>query len=135
MRKQLLWLGGLFLCLAVLGLVVVLTYRDLVSDHVTPGVTPENFKRLYAGMSEREAEAILGRPTDGKIYKTGNHYSIWRENGMFVIQRVSDICFLEDDQPDLIEGQIHLPDGTMIELREPQKESTSDQFRQWLGLK
>ena len=135
MRKRLLWIGGLILCLAALALGAVLTCRDLAAARVKPGVTPENFARLYAGMSEREAEAILGRPSDSQLLFSFNHYSNWEENGTIVSLRVTDILIREDRQPSLIEGQLRLSDGTTVELRDGGKESPFDHFRYMLGLK
>jgi len=36
----------------------------LIDRRPRPGITPENFKRLYVGMPEADAKAILGRKAD-----------------------------------------------------------------------
>jgi hypothetical protein len=57
MRKQVLAVSVLLLCLAVLALVVVWQ-----RPRPAPGVTLENFRRLHKGMTEVQVEAILGAP-------------------------------------------------------------------------
>jgi hypothetical protein len=73
MRKRLLWIGGL-LCLVALAVAGWVAWDRLT---LRPGVTPENFKRLYGGMTEKEAEAILGRPPDTRWRDSGRHWDSW----------------------------------------------------------
>ncbi len=135
MCKRLLWIGGLVLGLVVLGLVVVVIDRP-----PKPGVTPANFQRLHEGMSEKEAEAILGRPADFESIGIDSLTHTWVEGGVTIILEVSErwVVFSKPpktDGPFLGSGRIHLPDGSSLTLDENPRESTLDQFRRWLGLK
>src|SRR5689334_8550710 len=60
-EKRLLWsLGG------VTTLVLVAALAVCVARALEDRVTPENCDRIKVGMTEREVEAILGRPADGR---------------------------------------------------------------------
>jgi hypothetical protein len=41
------------------------------------GVTPDNFHRLRVGMTEREVEAILGKPGEPVLYTTFGPDTFW----------------------------------------------------------
>src|SRR5690348_18276985 len=45
----------------------------------SPGMTRENFKRLHAGMTLPEMEAIMGRPPDHQMYMTLRYFHLWIE--------------------------------------------------------
>ena len=62
--------------LAVLLAVVGFSIWALRPSPVEPGVTPENFRRLYTRMTKKEIEAILGEPN-----RTYPHLVEWHENG------------------------------------------------------
>jgi hypothetical protein len=50
------WVGGLFVGLVILTMVTAFWLYGAPA----PGVTPQNYKRPYAGMTVEEAETISG---------------------------------------------------------------------------
>jgi hypothetical protein len=82
-RRLLLGAGALAWLGLAGGLVVWLT-------HPQPGVTRANFYRLRVGMTEQEAEAILGRPetVDGESYRCCNKG--WKEGDLFILLEFLD---------------------------------------------
>jgi hypothetical protein len=95
MRKRLLAVGVLLLCLGVLSLVVVWQRPRPV-----PGVTLENFRRLHKGMTSKQVEAILGEP--GEAFLLGRRYG----NKDFAIyiqfDPVADEGWWVDNETDLV---------------------------------
>jgi hypothetical protein len=91
MRRRLLLGVGFFaalLCGAYLYLLWKQTY--------TPGVTPDNFRRLHEGMSRAEVEAIMGGPSQTsypliKLYgRPLTHMEIWRGERCTIYLRFHD---------------------------------------------
>ncbi len=119
MRKLLLWFSGMLLGVTVLAMALVW----LLIQPPAPGVTPENFKRLYKGMGEKEAEAVLGRKADESAHVTGHHFSYWAQGDYRVYLDVSDT---------LLAGDMTLPDGKKMDLGKP-PESPLDRLRKLLG--
>jgi hypothetical protein len=133
MPKRLLWVDG-FLCLTVLAVAVV-----LLVDRLTPrpGVTPENFRRLHLGMSEEEAEVRLGRPADSSLHFSFSHLDQWVENDATINLNVSDLWSsqLGETGPTLQGGNMMLPDGSALDLRDNAGKSPFDKLRELVGLK
>jgi hypothetical protein len=102
MRSRRLLVGALALLGLAGGLVVCLTYPR-------PGVTRANFYRLRAGITEQEAEAILGRPgaVDGESYRCCS--KAWKEGDLFVILEFLDGHLRRGEMEDGDTGQETVP--------------------------
>jgi hypothetical protein len=72
-RRLLVWAGGLAF-VAVVAWYVVLATRPKYN----PSVTPENFYRLRLGMTQQEAEAILGEPWEEGEWESLGRHVYWR---------------------------------------------------------
>jgi len=83
----------------------------------SPGVTPENFRRLHRGMTEKEVEAIMGRPGGSRIGVTGSHCTYWRESHHTVVIGFSDIWMWGIDSG-AQDGKMATKDGLELELRD-----------------
>ena len=70
MRRRVFFGVGSLVLLVLIGLVGV---PYLIPE--TPGLTLENFQRLYVGKSEERALAILGAPTRTSLDTRGNEYA------------------------------------------------------------
>ncbi len=113
MPKLLQWCSGVLLAVTILAMALVL----LLSRPPAPGVSPENFQRLYRGMTEAEALAILGRKPDhdGGV---GNQ-DIWDEAGCQIYLDIVDGAGVPNFGPNgpyLSRGTMTLPDGTALTL-------------------
>jgi hypothetical protein len=123
-RKPLLLLavGVLALGLVVAGLWPVPANPSVP---VTPGVNRENFLRLHAGMSEADAEAVLGK----RAWLAVEGFS--RDTGWF-----GEHCdiFLDFNDPygdGAVSGELRTDDGQVLSLR-PQPPAFWDQLRRLL---
>jgi hypothetical protein len=135
MRKRLLWGVAALACVAVVSAAVVMLLKPLPS----PGVTPENFKRLRVGMTEREAVAILGRPADSCfVSRNGTWYWGWSGDECSVSLVAAAWGVGASDTPEerfLEGGTLTLNDGSSISLPEKSGKSPLDKLREWVGLK
>jgi hypothetical protein len=115
MHKRLLWISGI----AVGGTSLLWVVMLLLARPPIPGITPENFKRLYAGMSEEEAIAILGRKPRPGGRMTHHHLDNWDESDCQVHLDTCDIWTpnFGPQGPTLSHGHMRLADGTTLELR------------------
>jgi hypothetical protein len=131
MRKRLVWVDG-FLCLAALAVAAAVTLERLTPR---PGVTPENFKRLHKGMTEQEAEAILGRKADGHLDGGGRGHNVsWWHEGECHLGLWSPPFGLQSPSS-VMDGHMVLPDGSTLPLREKPGNWPLDKLRAWLGWK
>jgi hypothetical protein len=130
--RRLLWIDG-FLCLAAVVLAAWVAWDRLTPR---PGVTPEKFKRLHREMTEKEAEAILGRPANGSEWIIGGHRRWWSDEGTTLELFVCD-AWVQGSGPQgpyLMDGRLQLSDGTTLELRE-KPHFLPHKVRKWLGWK
>src|SRR5579864_6841898 len=106
-RRRLLVLGLAGLPVGAAGLAVA-----LVALRPEPGVTPENFRRLRIGMSEKEAEAILGGPGARQIYGVMRPTKTWTGDGCVIW-----LAFNSSDRDSVIgRGDLESDDGSFEEL-------------------
>jgi hypothetical protein len=118
---------ALLLCLAVLTLVAIWTYPA----RKPPGVTPENFRRLHQGMTEKQVEAILGSPGMGWVFNLsyGREYAGDGCDVRIEFGAMND----NDEKVTAQQGWMTTTDGSVLELAE-KPISLFDRLRLWLGL-
>jgi hypothetical protein len=118
MTKRMLLAFGLLFCLALVALVGVSRLRP-----PKPGVTPENFRRLYKGVSEPEAEAVLGGPGKVAGHMTFQHGTAWEGEHCRVCIWFSELRPGWSAET----GTLKTDDGQTIDL--PSQPSLGDQAR------
>jgi len=132
-RRRLVYVGASLICLVTIfwGGFLLLPTPLLVE----PGITPENFKRLHAGMTEGEIEAVLGRPadhtSDNSVMAMGGRRAEWFEKGYSVVVMID----LLRTQPVASWGQMACPDGSTLSFNETQVALPKNRLRHWLGLR
>jgi hypothetical protein len=131
MRKRLLWFSGVLFGVMFVAMPLV----SLLNGPPAPGVTPENFKRLYAGMSEDEAKAILGCEPDFQRLMLGGHINVWHRGDRHVQLYISDPldAGIGPRGPSLGDGFIRVSHGSTQKLRRESAFNPIDQLRLWLG--
>jgi hypothetical protein len=110
MPKTLLWFSGVLLAVTILAMALVL----LITRPPAPGVTPENFKMLYRGMTEAEAIAILGRKPD--LSRGFGNQDTWDEAGCHIYLDIVEGGGSGPKEPCLSRGTMKLADGTTLTL-------------------
>jgi hypothetical protein len=119
-RRQLLGaagLVGLLIVFWVLHNLRAIPFQE-PSKPLGPGPTRENFRRLYKGMSEDEAFAILGKPDRQRYFSSFSVHVYYGDDGSSVVlestSRVSPGSVLEN-------GKFQRDGVTVMELCDPDK--------------
>jgi hypothetical protein len=96
---------------AYVGLAVAVTLVHRSRHQVSPEI--ETFQRLHKGMTEEQAEAIIGRPANFRFGFTLRQCKVWYGDGWSVC-----ICFSDLMGGGADEGHFQAGDGTKLPLRE-----------------
>src|SRR5262245_31950831 len=125
MRKVVLPALVLLLCVSILSLVVFKLFH-----RPPPGITAENFRRLRAGMTEKQVEAILGSPGERWFFNMtfGRRYS--GEECQVTIELTVES---EDGEVTAASGDFMAQDGTVLELR-AKPPTLLDVIRSWMEM-
>jgi hypothetical protein len=136
MRRRRLLLGA-----GVLALVMTALGAFLWFATPTPGVTRDNFRRLKLGMTEPEAERLLGGPGEVNpvpFSYVGTRELEWTGNGVTIRLRFRQYCRIFDlERPDgqmaLYQGLLMRPDSDEWEPVEASHDDLLTRLRDWLG--
>jgi len=119
--------------LKLLGLIGIMAWLAFVGtlliSHLTmsPGVNPENFRRLRVGMAQTEVERIFGRP--GEFEPKSPHWQQWNENGTFISVGFGN----HDGTLNCASANVSVS-GSGRYLLEIPEESIITNIRRWLGF-
>jgi hypothetical protein len=133
MRKKVLAAVGLLTLLLAVALVLASLWPH------PPGVTPANFRRLNARMTEEQIIALMGRPPDHVVKLPPRHYDQWEGDGcritVWVIDYTGSIRLPSSEgasgvfffQAGVEEASLTYPDGSTVKV--PEEVGTGD----WLS--
>jgi hypothetical protein len=99
--------------LLVVGLGAAAVAAVLWFSRPVPGVTRGNFQRLHGGMTERQAEAILGSAGDREFGIGPGVYKTWQGEGFRIVLEFSDLA--EDAK--VTHGWLLADDGQVLGMQ------------------